>query len=427
MRHLVLPVLLLAAFAAAPATTQAAKPWGTVETVSRAPGLPSAAIDPRGVIVLAWNGSSASARNGAFGARRTPRRGFGEPFALRTQRSAVGDVRAQATAGGDVIVAWRRFLESNHRMEATTVRSNGARVGPISLSGPGSSAFGAAFAAVAPGAFAAGPVLTWWRREADRAQLARAVGGRLLASRNATIRNAPGAAYAQRPDGRLLAASTEERRVLLHDAGAGDAFGPPVTLVAGRGPFRDADVAVNAAGTIAVAWREFDGRTYRARAAVLAAGARAFNPAETVSREGERAASVQVAVTAEGAVAVAYLSTAPGDDRQGRDGRLRIATLGAAPRTLTAGRQTAAAFALESDAWSDVTVAWERDERGLGGAIFARTFNPLGRLGARHKLTRTGEDGYGLDLAVGPRGDALAAWVTGDGERLRAVRRPVTR
>ena len=354
MRRLVLPALLLAASAAVPATAHAAKPWGAVETVSRAaPGGPSAAIDPRGVIVLAWTG--------------------------------------------------------------------------ISLSGPGSSAFGHAFTAVAPGMFAPDPVLTWWRRETDRAQLARAVGGRLLASRNATIRNAPGAAYAQRRDGRLIAASTEERRVLLHDAGADDDFGPPVTLVAGRGPFRDADVAVNAAGTIAVAWREFDGRTYRARAAVLAAGARAFVGPETISQEDERAASVQVAVTAEGAVAVAYLATAPGDDRRGRDGRLRVATLGTAPRTLTAGEQTAAAFALESDARSDVTVAWEREERGLGGAIFARTFNPLGRLGARHKLTRTGEDGYGLDLAVGPRGDALAAWITGDGGRLRAVRRPVTR
>jgi hypothetical protein len=428
----------LAALLLAPAGAAAAGAWGPAETVSRAGGVPGrtrgmdrprAAIDARGTAVLAWTGPGRSAREGAFGARRVSARGFGVPFGMRVQDRLVEMATVQASAAGDFPIAWRRFLVSNHRVESTTVRRSGARTGgPISLSGPGSSAYEPEFAAVAAGTLPAAPVLTWSRRETGRAQLARAVGGRLLAGRNVRVPGAIGARYVQRPDGRLVAAAVpdENGSVVAVDADAADAFGTPVVVAAGPGPFREADIAVAPDGAVAVAWREYDGATYRARVALRPAGAAAFGAPVTLSGAGERALGPRVDITSDGTVRVAWLSGAPGDDRAKPTlGPLVLATVGGATQTVTPSGGGARSFDIGADGRGGQTLAWQRRQPGRGpGAIFARAVTPGGALGRAQRLTFGAERGVSLDLAVGPRGDAVAAWTNAAGTRLRAAYRP---
>lgn len=413
------------ALLAAPAAAPAAKPWERAETVSRVPGAPAAAIDAQGFTVLAWAGGSAG-RRGAYGARRTQSRGFGEPFGLRTQRNWVDSAAVAFSASGDAIVAYRRFLAGNHRIESRTVRRSGSRTPPVSLSGPGSSAYDPAFTAVAAGGLAPDPVLAWWRREADRVQLARAVNGRLFTSSNDTVAGAQRAQYAQLAGGTVLAASATPTAVLIAARPPGGDFGEPVTIASGSGPFRDAQLAVGPQDEVAVAWREYDGDTYRLRVAVAPPDG-AFGPAETLSSADERAVAPQVAITTDGAVRVAYRSTAPGNDSGPRPGRLKLATTGgqSPAAVVTGGRQRALAYELRAGGRGEVTLAWQRAEPGnLGsGAVFARAVTPSGRVGVRQLLTAPGEDGFSPTLAVGPRGDAVVAWVVGQ-ERLRAAYRP---
>lgn len=409
---------------AAPAAAPAAKSWERAETVSRVPGIPSAAIGTDGMTVLTWTGRSAGGV-GAYGARRTAARGFGEPFGLRKQRASVDDVAVQISDEGDAIVAYRRLVERNHRIESVTVRRSGSRTPAVTLSGPGSSAYQPTFAPVAAGTLATDPVATWWRRETDRVQIARAVGGRLFVSRNDTVAGGQSAQYAQLADGTVLAASATQDAALLASRPPDGDFGAPLTLASGPGPFKVADVAVGPDGAVAVAWREFDGSTYRLRAAVAPPGGR-FGATRTLSSTDERAVTAQVAITARGVVRVAYLAARAGNDNATSSGRLKLVTLGDedAPVVVTADRRTARNFELAPDGRGGVTVAWHGTEgRFSSGAVFASAITPGGRLGARHLLTAPGETGYGLTLAVGPRGDALVAWAVGE-ERLRAAYRP---
>jgi hypothetical protein len=414
------------ALLAAPPAAPAAQPWERPETVSRVPGLPSAAIGADGMTVLAWTGRSAGGV-GAYGARRTAARGFGEPFGLRKQRASVDDAAVQISDDGDAIIAYRRLVGRNHRIESATVRRSGSRTPTATLSGPGSSAYDPTFAPVAAGTLATDPVLTWWRRETDRVQIAQALGGRLLVSRNHTVAGGQRAQYAQLADGTVLAASATQKAALLAARPRGGDFGEAVSIASGSGPFKIADVAVGPDGAVAVAWREFDGSTYRLRAAVAPPGG-PFGEQQTLSSADERAVTAQVAITAEGAVRVAYLAARPGNDNATSSGRLKLVTLGDedGPTVVTAGRQTARNFELAGDGRGGLTVAWQGTEGGFSsGAVFASAVTPSGRLGARHRLSAPGEDGYGLTLAVGFRGDALVAWVVGE-ERVRAAHRPRT-
>jgi hypothetical protein len=412
------------ALLAAPPAAPAAQPWERPETVSRVPGLPSAAIGADGMTVLAWTGRSAGGV-GAYGARRTAARGFGEPFGLRKQRASVDDAAVQISDDGDAIIAYRRLVGRNHRIESATVRRSGSRTPTATLSGPGSSAYDPTFAPVAAGTLATDPVLTWWRRETDRVQIAQALGGRLLVSRNHTVAGGQRAQYAQLADGTVLAASATQDAALLAARPPGGDFGAPLTLASGSGPFKIADVAVGPDGAVAVAWREFDGSTYRLRAAVAPPGG-PFGEQQTLSSADERAVTAQVAITAEGAVRVAYLAARPGNDNATSSGRLKLVTLGdeGAATVVTEGRQTARNFELAGDGRGGLTMAWHGTEGGFSsGAVLASAVTPSGRLGARHRLSAPGEDGYGLTLAVGSRCDALVAWVVGE-ERVRAAYRP---
>jgi hypothetical protein len=149
-----------------------------------------------------------------------------------------------------------------------------------------------------------------------------------------------------------------------------------------------------------------------------------------VSAPEERALDIDVAVTTDGAVRVAYLAARYDDIRP--IGAVRLATLGGGNETLTPPGLDASDAAIGADGRGGTTVAWQRSAFGTsrqGNAIFARAITPSGRVGKRWKLTRTGEDGRDLTLAVGPDGSALAAWTSGEGllgDRLRAIRRART-
>lgn len=426
MRQLTIPAAVLTALLV-PAASHAAKPWNAAETVSRAPGIPSVAIGPDKRAVVAW-----SANNAAYGARRTPGRGFGEPFALHKQRRAVGEATVTFDAAGNALFAFRRLIERNHRIAGATLRPRGSRTGPISLSGSGSSAYDPTFAAPAAGTLAARPTLTWWRRNRSvglpptRVQLARAVGGRLLASERDTIPNTSGARYAQASDGTVVAATTTSNSIVVAVRPPGASFAAPLTLDAGRGRFRDADVSLGRDGTVAVIWRRFTGSTYRLFASVLRAQG-AFGAPVAVSGADERADKPRVLVTSAGAVRIAYLSTPPGNDRGSQAGRLRMVSLDGRPVTVTAGSQRAIEYELAGDGRGGATLAWtRRTGNSFGGAVYARAVTPSGRLGARQRLTRRGETARGMSLAVGTDGDAVLAWLTADARRLRAARRPAS-
>lgn len=426
MRQLITPAAILTALLV-PATAPAAKPWGAAETVSRAPGLPSVAIGPSGRAVVAW-----TANNAAYGSRRTSSRGFGEPFALFKQRRAVSDATVAFDASGNALFGFRRLLERNHRIASSTLRPDGRRVGTISLSGPGSSAYDPAFAAPAAGTLAARPTLIWSRRNnpaglpPTRVQLARAVNGRLLASENDTIASAFDARYAQASDGTVVGATTTRNSIVVAVRAPGFTFARTQTLDAGVGRFREPDVSVGADGTVAVVWRHFTGSTYRLFASVLAPGG-TFSAPVAVSATGERAIKPRVVVTSRGAVRIAYLSTPPGNDRGSQAGRLRLVSLDGPGATVTAGSQRAIEFGFNGDGRGGVTLAWtRRTGNSFGGAIYARAVTSSGRLGTRQRLTRRGETARGIDLAVGARGDAVVAWRTADLRRVRAARRPAS-
>ncbi len=414
----------------APPSALGAAPWGPAETVSRVPGAAVAAIDRNGLAVLAWTAHSA-----AYAARRTAHRGFGEPFALRRQRRPVDGAAVQFDSAGNALLGYRRFVGGNHRIETASLRPGGGRTTPTRLSGQGSSAFGPAFAAVPPGTFSPGPVLTWWRGEPGRVQLATGLGGRLRVPATGRLPQNAGVRYALGSDGVLLAATAVAGGVALLARPVGGAFRAPVALTQGEGAFSDTDIAAGPGGVFAASWRRFDGQTYRAEAVLFSSAG--VGSTLTLSGPEERAIAPRVVVTADREVRVAYLSAPPGgDDAAPAGGSLRLATLGRPGAvTVTPPGVEVRGFITAADGRGGITLAWQRHERGpLGGAAFATAVTPAGRVGAPRRLAPPGERVYGLTLAVGPRGDALAAWSTTDprliraprGGVLRAVRRPAS-
>jgi hypothetical protein len=407
--------------------------WGTVETVSRLPAPASAAIDDRGYSVLVWSRGDMVTRR-VYGARRTPTRGFGEPFGLhtagqaRTWRSVTFDTKRNA------LVAWSRAIpDEGNRIESRAVRANGARTDTATVAEV--QGRDAQFAAVAAGTFAPRPVLTW-RLDANRAiGLATARDGRLLDSEvdelpdTDAVSGVATTGYALEADGTLVAAYTEGAAVVITERSRDGSFTEP-TRLPGRGP-GDARIALGPQGTVAVAWSaSVEGGPDDAAFVASRPPGGQFGAPTRVSAPEERALDIDVAVTTDGAVRVAYLAARYDDIRP--IGAVRLATLGGGNETLTPPGLDASDAAIGADGRGGTTVAWQRSAFGTsrrGNAIFARAITPSDRVGKRWKLTRTGEDGRDLTLAVGPDGSALAAWTSGEGllgDRLRAIRRART-
>lgn len=427
-RSLTLAASIGALLTLAPAA-KGAGAWGTVETVSRLPGPASAAIDDRGYIVLAWSRGVEVTRR-VYGARRTPTRGFGDPFGLhtageaRTWRSVTFDSQRNA------IVAWHRQADLGSRVEnrteSRTVRPNGARTDTTVVA----DIVGAEphFAAVAPGTLAAHPVLGWG--VLDRVDLARARDGRLTDAQREEVIDGDDYGF---EEARFALTSDETVVAALYDGPLfvterppGGSFGPRQQISQSGQFAADPRLAIGPDGTIAAVW---EGPTAEGRS--VFASARPpdgqFSPPMRVSAPDERPLDFDVVVTTDGIVRVAYLAARYDDIRP--IGPVRLATLAGERETLTPTGLDAADLRIAADGRGGTTVAWQRSgygSPGQGNAIFARAITPSGRVGKRSKLTRTGEDGTDLELAVAPDGSALVAWTSGEGllgDRLRAVRR----
>lgn len=250
-------VLVSAAVLALPGAAQAAAPWRPAQTLSRTAGdRPAAAIG--GQSMVAWAAQRPGGGSGLYAVRRVSGARFGAPRALYTDARSMDGAAVQIDRRGNALVAFRRLIERNHRIASLTVRRGGGRTGPISLSGPGSSAYSPTFGTPPAGTLAERPTLAWWRRETDRVQTSRAVSGRLLVSATSVLPGAPDAEYALHADGTLLGAGATASEVALGTLGSA---GFTVQRLAGApGPFRSAAVATGAGATAAVAWRAYTAR-----------------------------------------------------------------------------------------------------------------------------------------------------------------------
>jgi hypothetical protein len=422
MRLPILTAAMVSVALIAPAASHAAKPWGAAETVSRAPGTPAVALGPDGRAAIVWG-----ARGKAYGSRRSTTHGFGRPFSLYGEQIADADPAVAFDRDGNALFAFRRLLESNHRILAATLRPSGSRTSAFSLSGPGSSANRPTFATPPAGTLSELPTLAWWRREGppggepSRVQFARSVGGRLLVAENDALPGGAQANYAELPDGSVVAATTTLGVPSIATRPPGGALSAPQPVSSHTRSFWGADVATGPDGTVAVAWRDGDLGINRIFVAVRRPGATAFDAPVLLSVARDYALDPRVVVTLGGVVRVAYL--ARGQGKQSDGGQLRLATPGEQSHTVTPGAQIARDFDIAADGRGGVTLAWTRQEsRHAGGAAFARAARPDGVLGSIQTLTSAGERARDLDLAVGIRGEALAAWQSGS--RLRAAYRP---
>jgi hypothetical protein len=244
---------------------------------------------------------------------------------------------------------------------------------------------------------------------------------------NDDLRSIASVAFAETPRESLLV-TYDEGSLYVNERGSGDTLGPPQRVSSGNFTVDEPRVAVGPDGRVALAWTELFGDGTRVAFASVRPSGGEFSAPVRVSAPGELAGDADVVVTSDGAVRVAYLGGGPRDS----GGPLRLVTLGGTRETLTAGGTDAFDLEMAADGRGGTTVAWQRgDPGGEGGrnAIFARAVTPSGRVGARRKLTRRGEDGVDLTLAVGADGSALVAWTAGEisvGDQFRAVRRSAT-
>lgn len=427
IRRLASALVCAGAFLALPSTGHAAGEWGTVETVSRFPAPASAAIDDRGYAVLVWSRGETITRR-VYGARRTPTRGFGEPFAIDRAERAKVTTDVEFDDQRNAIIAYQiRVPGENSLQSSRTVRPNGARTDarPVATSGI------PRFAATAPGTYRRQPTLAWLTGDGD---------GPIVGFSRASDGLFGEAVFERLPDDddvlsvnrirfgvtgdHSLLAAYDQGGAVVNELEPGDMFGP-AQRVSTRG-VSDGRLAVGRDGRVALAWSQFvDESGGRAAFAVVRPAGGEFSAPVQVSASGENPVDVEVVVTSEGVVRVAYLAARP----EFSTGPLRLVTLGGPTETLTAPGTDAIDVELAADGRGGTTVAWQRGNPGddnLRNAIFARAITPGGRVGKRRQLTRPGEKGGDLTLAVGADGSALVAWTAGEdlfGDRFRAVRR----
>lgn len=427
LRRLAIPFVCVGAVFALPSAGHAAGEWGMVETVSRFPAPASAAIDDRGYAVLVWSRGETITRR-VYGARRTPTRGFGAPFAIDTAERAKVTTDVEFDDQRNAIVAYQvRAGGENDLLLSRTVRASGARTDPrrVALTGfP-------RFAATSPGTYRRQPTLAWLTGDGDGpiVGFSRASNGLFGATvlqdlpDDDDVLSVNGIRFAVTGDDALLAAY-DQGGVVVNELGPEDMFGP-AQRVSTRG-VSDGRLAVGRDGRVALAWSQFvDESGGRAAFAVVRPAGGEFGAPVQVSAPGENPVDVDMVVTSEGVVRVAYLAARP----EFSTGALRLVTLGGPTETLTAPGTDAIDVELTADGRGGTTVAWQRGNPGddnLRNAIFARAITPGGRVGKRRQLTRPGEKGGDLTLAVGADGSALVAWTAGEGlfgDRFRAVRR----
>ncbi|MCP9490673.1 MAG: hypothetical protein MSC31_12455 [Solirubrobacteraceae bacterium MAG38_C4-C5] len=366
-----------------------------------------------------------------YGARRTPTRGFGEPFPIDAAERAKVTTDVEFDDQRNAIIAYQiRVPGENSLQSSRTVRANGARTDARSVATSGIPRF----AVTAPGTYLRRPALAWLTGDGDGpivgfARASDGLFGEAVFERlpdDDDVLNVNGLRFAVTGDDALLAAY-DQGGVVVDELGPEGSFDPAQRLTTRS--VSDQRVAVGRDGRVALAWSQFvDESGGRAAFAVVRPPGGQFSAPVQVSAPGENPVDLDVVVTSEGVVRVAYLAAQP----ELSTGPLRLVTLGGPTETLTAAGTDAIDVQLAADGRGGTTVAWQRGNPGddfVRNAIFARAITPSGRVGKRRQLTRPGEKGEDLTLAVGADGSALVAWTTGEdlfGDRFRAVRRSST-
>jgi hypothetical protein len=313
------------------------------------------------------------------------------PVVLDSSQHAIFDPAVTINFDGRSVVAWRRYLDGNHRVRATSVRRDG-HVGPVrALSGGGESAYAPAFLPSADGQV----YLGWPRR----------TFGQFVPFADGSFQPFTSSAFGAIGDEPVAVVDSTGTIVLVWTAGGqvmaatgrpGGAFSAPRLLAAaGRDPL----ATVLPDGTVVAAWTTDAGIVAAARPPGGDFGAPVTVVDGTVS-------AAQIIGSPSGEVMVAYVDGA----RQLRLQRLTpaLARVGGA-FDLGAGQQTVG-VALGRDG-SAVFAAWT--ERTTG-AIHVRRLAPGGIFGpARTIAPRSLLRGHPPATAAG-----AVAWVNGGGRLL---------
>jgi hypothetical protein len=313
------------------------------------------------------------------------------PVVLDSSQHAIFDPAVTINFDGRSVVAWRRYLDGNHRVRATSVRRDG-HVGPVrALSGGGESAYAPAFAPSADGQV----YLGWPRR----------TFGQFVPFANGSFQPSTSAAFAAIGNSPVAAVDSTGTIVLVWSSGGhvmsasgrpGSAFSAPTQLAASGS---DPQATVLPDGTVVAAWTTGTGVDAAARPAGGAFGAPVTVVDGAVTAE-------RVIGSAAGEVMVAFV----GGSRQLRLQRLTpaLARVGGV-FDLGAGTQTVG-VALARDG-SAVFAAWT--ERTTG-AVHARRLAPGGIFGPPRTIApRSLLRGHPPATAAG-----AVAWVNGGGTLL---------
>ena len=384
-------VVVLLALAVAPSGA-AAGSWSAPQALTRA-GIafsPALANGTNGGVAVAYvrqlgRTERVELRNGTLsGTLRAP-------VVLDTSQHAIFDPAVTINFDGRSVVAWRRFLDGNHRVRATSVRRDG-HVGPVrALSGGGESAYAPAFLPSADGQV----YLSWPRR----------TFGQFVPFANGNFAPFASSSFAAIGDEPVAAVDATGTIVLVWDAGGqimtatgrpGGPFSTPRALAtAGRDP----QVTVLSDGTVVAAWTGDTGIAAAARPPGGDFGAPVTVVDGSVSAQ-------RIIGSPGGEVMVAYVD----GSQQLRLQRLTpaLARVGAA-FDLGAGDETRG-VALARDG-SAVFAAWTQRSTG---AIRVRRLAPGGIFGPRRTLApRSLLRGNPPEAAAG-----AVAWVNGGGTLL---------
>jgi hypothetical protein len=384
-------VLALIALAIAPSAAAAAS-WSAPQPLTRAGDAfgPALANGTNGGVAVAYTRRLGSAqrvelRNGTL--RGTLR----APVVLDSSQHAIFDPAVAINFDGRAVVAWRRFVDRNHRVRATSVRRDG-HVGPVrALSGSGESAYAPAFLPSADGQV----YLGWPRRTFGQfVPFANGAFQPFASSEFAAIGNDPVAAVDS--TGTIVLVWAVGGRIEAATGRPGAGFSAPSVLASsGRAP----QATVLPDGTIVAAWTTNAGVVAAARPPASAFGA-------PVSVVGQPVMAARIIASAAGEVMVAFVDASPHLRLQ----RLTPA-LGAVGATIDLGEgDETRDVALARDP-SAVFAAWT--ERSTG-AVRVRRIAPGGIIGPPRTIaSRSLLRGQPPATAAG-----AVAWVNGGGTLL---------
>jgi hypothetical protein len=384
-------LIALLALAIVPSGAAAAS-WSAPQALTRAGDAfsPALANGTNGGVAIAYvrqlgGTERAELRNGTL--RGTLR----APVVLDSSQHAIFDPAVTINFDGRSVVAWRRYLDGNHRVRATSVRRDG-HVGPVrALSGGGESAYAPAFLPSADGQV----YLRWPRR----------TFGQFVPFANGGFQPFTSSAFAAIGDDPVAAVDSTGAIVLVWSAGGhlmtatgrpGGEFSAPSQLAAAG---RDPQVTVLPDGTVVAAWTTDAGVVAASRPPGGGFGA----PVTVVDGA---VSAARIIGSAAGEVMVAFVDVS----RQLRLQRLTpvlarvgaVFDLGAGDVTLDValGRDPSAVFA----AWTERST----------GAVRVRRIAPAGIIGpARSLAPRSLLRGHAPAAAAG-----AVAWVNGGGTLL---------